>query len=137
MAVLTPDASGSCVFAERRAQEKMVPVYEKRRAVVKAINKFWPVALMNHEMIGVHAQHNADQAALSYLEDVWLVRDPVESRCFTLEFVSNLSCLLGNPPPLHTPLPHPLLPFVTVALISGGMRFRRFLSGCCEQGLDS
>ncbi|PIL29656.1 hypothetical protein GSI_08293 [Ganoderma sinense ZZ0214-1] len=71
---------------ERRAQEKMVPVYEKRRAVVKAINKFWPVALMNHEMIGVHAQHNADQAALSYLEDVWLVRDSTESRCFTLEF---------------------------------------------------
>ncbi|EJF66430.1 hypothetical protein BD309DRAFT_914121 [Dichomitus squalens] len=71
---------------ERRAQEKMVPVYEKRRAVVKAINKFWPVALMNHDLLAVHAQHNADQAALSYLEDLWLIRDPVESRCFTLEF---------------------------------------------------
>ena len=65
-----------------------MPVYEKRRAVVKAINKFWPVALMNHDLLAVHAQHNADQAALSYLEDLWLVRDPVESRCFTLEFVS-------------------------------------------------
>ena len=65
-----------------------MPVYEKRRAVVKAINKFWPVALMNHDLLAVHAQHNADQAALSYLEDVWLVRDATESRCFTLEFVS-------------------------------------------------
>ena len=70
-----------------------MPVYEKRRAVVKAINKFWPVALMNHDLLAVHAQHNADQAALSYLEDLWLVRDPVESRCFTLEFVSVVLCI--------------------------------------------
>ena len=79
--------------AERRAQATLTPVYQNRREVLKTIKLFWPVALMNHEMIGVHAQHNADQAALSYLEDVWLVRDPVESRCFTLEFVSiYLSC---------------------------------------------
>ena len=68
----------------------MVPVYEKRREVVKAIPKFWPVALMNHGMLALHAQHNSDQAALSYLEDLWIVRDPVESRCFTLEFVSTV-----------------------------------------------
>ncbi|KAJ8454097.1 hypothetical protein ONZ51_g13226 [Trametes cubensis] len=41
---------------------------------------------MNHGMLALHAQHNSDQAALSYLEDLWIVRDPVESRCFTLEF---------------------------------------------------
>ena len=73
----------------------MVPVYEKRRAVLKAINKFWPVALMNHPMLAMHVQHNSDQAALSYLEDVWLTRDAVESRCFTLEFVSTY--LAGRP----------------------------------------
>ena len=56
--------------------------------MVKSIEKFWPVALMNHPMIGMHAQHASDQAALSYLEYVWLVRDATESRCFTLEFVS-------------------------------------------------
>ena len=66
----------------------MAPVFEKRRAVLKAINKFWPVALMNHPMIAMQIQHASDQAALSYLEDLWLVRDPAESRCFTLEFVS-------------------------------------------------
>ena len=71
----------------------MTPVYEKRRAIVKGINKFWPVALMNHPMIAMQIQHASDQAALSYLEDVWIVRDSVESRCFTLEFVSICSVL--------------------------------------------
>ena len=73
---------------ERRAQERLLPVYEKRRVVLKGINKFWPVALMNSEMFSLHAVHHDDQLALSYLEDVWLVRDPVESRAFVLEFVS-------------------------------------------------
>lgn len=73
---------------ERRAQAKLTPVYEKRRGVVKAIPKFWPVALMNNSLFALHAQHNADQVALSYLEDLWIARETVESRCFTLEFVS-------------------------------------------------
>lgn len=67
----------------------MQPVYEKRRAVVKAIQKFWPVALMNHEMFALHCQHNLDQVALAYLEDLWVVRDPKEFRAFTIEFVSS------------------------------------------------
>ncbi|EGO02782.1 hypothetical protein SERLA73DRAFT_176155 [Serpula lacrymans var. lacrymans S7.3] len=71
---------------ERRAQQALVPVYEKRRAVAKSISKFWPVALMNHTMFAFHAQHNIDQIALSYLEDVWVARDPKESRCYTIEF---------------------------------------------------
>ena len=65
----------------------MQPVYEKRRPVLKTISKFWPVALMNHELFGIHCQHNLDQVALSYLEDVWVVRDPHEFRAFTIEFV--------------------------------------------------
>ena len=77
----------SAEVLERRAQEKLLPFYEKRRAVLKSIPKFWPVALMNHSLFAVRAQHNADQVALSFLEDVWIVRDPVETRCFTLEFV--------------------------------------------------
>ena len=66
----------------------MLGVYEKRRQTAKAIPKFWPVALMNHSMFSMHATHTADQVALSYLEDLWLVRDETEGRCFTLEFVS-------------------------------------------------
>lgn len=72
---------------ERRAQEALYPVYERRRVVLKGISRFWPVALMNHSMFALHAQHNSDQVALSYLEDVWVARDQKESRCFTLEFV--------------------------------------------------
>jgi len=80
------DIARAELVLERRAQEKLTPVYEKRREVVKGINKFWPVALMNHGMFALHAQHLSDQVALSYLEDLWIVRDPAESRCFTLEF---------------------------------------------------
>lgn len=65
-------------------------MYERRRAVLKGISRFWPVALMNHNMFALHAQHNSDQVALSYLEDVWVARDQKESRCFTLEFVRRL-----------------------------------------------
>lgn len=63
-------------------------MYEKRREVLKGITKFWPVALMNSEMIALQTVHYDDQNALSFLEDVWLVRNPQESRAFTLEFVS-------------------------------------------------
>ncbi|KAF8078308.1 hypothetical protein FPV67DRAFT_1571097 [Lyophyllum atratum] len=71
---------------ERNAQLKLVPAYEKRRQVISAIPKFWPVALMNHSLFAYHVQHTADQLALSYLEDVWVLRDPAEPRCYTIEF---------------------------------------------------
>jgi len=49
---------------------------------------------MNHSLFAYHVQHSADQLALSYLEDVWVVRDPEEPRCYTLEFVCLLSLVL-------------------------------------------
>lgn len=63
-------------------------MYEKRREVLKGISKFWPVALMNHSLFALHAQHSADQSALSYLEDLWITREAAEPRCYSLEFVS-------------------------------------------------
>ncbi|KAH9947941.1 hypothetical protein B0H21DRAFT_736215 [Amylocystis lapponica] len=84
--VVQRDIARMELVLERRAQEQLTPVYEKRRVVLKPISKFWAVALMNHSMFAMSAQHKADQVALSYLEDVWVVRDPAESRCFTLEF---------------------------------------------------
>jgi len=80
------DIARAELLLERRAQEKLTPVYAKRRDIVKGIPKFWPVALMNNGVFSMHCVHNADQLALSYLEDVWMVRDAVETRCFTLEF---------------------------------------------------
>lgn len=75
----------------------MQPVYEQRRAIVKAIQKFWPVALMNHEMFAIHCQHNLDQVALAYLEDLWVVRDPKEFRAFTIEFVRGFHGIQVSP----------------------------------------
>ncbi|KAG0695489.1 hypothetical protein DFH29DRAFT_1030328 [Suillus ampliporus] len=72
---------------ERQAMHKLTPVYEKRHAIVKSIDKFWPMALMNNSMISFHVQHKPiDQLALSYLEDLWIVCDPKEPRCYTIEF---------------------------------------------------
>jgi template-activating factor I len=75
-------------LVERRAQAKLADVYARRRAVTKAIPKFWAIALMNNQKFLFQAQHHTDQMALSYLEDVWVIRDPDEPRCFTIEFVS-------------------------------------------------
>ncbi|KAJ7596641.1 hypothetical protein C8J56DRAFT_917945 [Mycena floridula] len=74
------------LLVDRQAQALLVPVYEKRRPILKAISKFWPVALTNQSVFAFHVQHSADQLALTYLEDVWIARDPVEMRCYTVEF---------------------------------------------------
>ncbi|KAJ7081980.1 hypothetical protein C8R43DRAFT_1052513 [Mycena crocata] len=71
---------------DRLSQSKMLPVFTKRREVVKSIPKFWPLALMHHSHFQFFAQHNADLRALSFLEDLWIAHDPVEHRCFTIEF---------------------------------------------------
>lgn len=76
---------------ERAAQKKLREVYEKRRAVTRAIPKFWPVALMNHNIIAFHVTHNTDQVALSYLDDIWVEKDENEPRCFVIEFVCSIS----------------------------------------------
>ncbi|KAI0308012.1 hypothetical protein B0F90DRAFT_1679425 [Multifurca ochricompacta] len=74
------------LILERRAQEQLTPVYQQRREALKNIPKFWPVALLKHSLFALQAQHDADRLALSYLEDVWVVRDPREPKVFTLEF---------------------------------------------------
>ncbi len=73
---------------DMQSHKLLEPVYTKRREIAKGIDKFWPVALMNHSTFAIQVQHNSDQLALSYLEDLWVVRDPKEPRCYTIEFVS-------------------------------------------------
>ncbi|KAM6497982.1 hypothetical protein JOM56_005930 [Amanita muscaria] len=80
------DIARAELVLERQAQARLVTVYQKRREVVKNIEKFWTVALMNNAVIAFHAQHSADQSALSYLEDLWVERDRNEPRCYTIEF---------------------------------------------------
>ena len=78
------------LLSERRAQEHLTPVYQQRREALKNIPKFWPVALLKHSMFALQAQHDADRVALSFLEDVWVVRDSREPKVFTLEFVRTI-----------------------------------------------
>ena len=66
----------------------MTTVFAKRREVAKTIPKFWAITLLNSPDIAMQCQHADDRKALSFLEDVWVERDPLESRAFTLEFVS-------------------------------------------------
>jgi len=71
---------------EKRAREALEPYYIKRREILKTIPSFWPKAFRNMSGTAVHLQHQMDLDAVSYLEDVWVVRDKTEPRCFTLEF---------------------------------------------------
>lgn len=80
---------------EREGQKRLIPVLQKRRGVLKSIPGFWPVALMKHSLLSFHLQHNGDKHALSYLEDVWVEKDPQELRCFKLEFVGLISRSFG------------------------------------------
>ncbi|KAI5124389.1 hypothetical protein M0805_008274 [Coniferiporia weirii] len=71
---------------DRASNVRLAPVYAKRRDFVKTVPKFWPVALMNSPTFSLHVQHADDRKALIALEDIWVERDPAESRAFTLEF---------------------------------------------------
>ena len=73
---------------ERASIKRLIPVFEKRRELIKSIPKFWPVALMNNAATAVHIQHADDQKALGYLEDIWVTRSEAEHRAFVIEFVS-------------------------------------------------
>jgi len=74
------------LILERAAQKKLAAVYEKRRVLSKEIPKFWPVALTNHPSFAIQIQHTEDQTAFLHLVDLWVERDAVEPRAFTLEF---------------------------------------------------
>ena len=82
--------------AERHAIKQLKPLYEKRRSVLKGIPKFWYQALMNCDEFAIHAQHEDDVSALSYLEDLWVERDATEPRCFTVEMVRRSAALYAS-----------------------------------------
>lgn len=66
----------------------MLKVYEARRATLKKIPHFWAAALGKVDQVSQLLAHSEDQAALAYLEDIWVDFDPVEFRALTLEMVS-------------------------------------------------
>ncbi|KAG8952772.1 hypothetical protein FRC04_003695 [Tulasnella sp. 424] len=77
------------IIIDRLAEKKLAPIYEKRRAVVAKIPKFWAMAFGQHAELFAYLQNKEDQDALGYLRDVHVVRDHHESRAFTLEFHFN------------------------------------------------
>jgi len=77
------------LIIDREAEKRFAPIYEKRRAVVGKIPKFWPMALGQHAELYAYLQNKEDQDAISYLREVNVVRDTKESRAFTLEFYFN------------------------------------------------
>jgi template-activating factor I len=74
------------LLLERESHKRSAPLLTKRRAVLKGVDRFWPLALMQTPGFAIHAQHPKDIQALTYLEDFWVERDATESRVFTLEF---------------------------------------------------
>lgn len=74
------------VSLESIRYQKLSPAFKKRREILRAIPKFWPVALMRHNHLTLHIAHSADQSALAYLEDIWVEHDQLEPRAFKLEF---------------------------------------------------
>ncbi|KAF7784702.1 hypothetical protein Agabi119p4_867 [Agaricus bisporus var. burnettii] len=71
---------------ERDGQKKLMPIFEKRRELLKSIPNFWSVALIRHSLLSFQLAIGADQDALSYLEDLWVEKDPRETRCFKIDF---------------------------------------------------
>jgi template-activating factor I len=71
----------------------MAESYAKRRPALKGLKNFWLIALRGHSHVQYNIQHKEDVQALSYLEDIWVERDPREFRAFTIEFVRGSSLL--------------------------------------------
>lgn len=71
---------------ERQTFLRLDKYYEKRRSALKAIPNFWRTAIRNHILLSEATSLLDDQKALSFLEDINVVRDPREHRAFTLEF---------------------------------------------------
>jgi len=65
--------------------KKMDTLYAKRRQVVKQIPKFWPTAFFHNKFLELEAELPADRDALTFLEDIWIERNPTEPRAFKIE----------------------------------------------------
>ncbi|KAH8835919.1 hypothetical protein DL96DRAFT_1694069 [Flagelloscypha sp. PMI_526] len=71
---------------EIEENKRYLPAYEARRDLIKTIPNFWAVTLMHNDTFILHLAHAADRQALTYIEDIWVVKDDKDPRAFTLEF---------------------------------------------------
>ncbi|CAO3568377.1 unnamed protein product [Mortierella alpina] len=71
-------------LANKRA-ELMLPIFEKRRAIIAKIPKFWSVVCQNHEAMGAIMSAD-DIPILDHLTDIWVQHDTKDSRNYTITF---------------------------------------------------
>jgi len=65
--------------------KRMEGLYAKRREVLKKIPNFWPTAILHNKFLELASEHAADRDALTFVEDIWVVRNEVEPRAFKIE----------------------------------------------------
>jgi len=70
-------------YAEYKTLDEL---YVRRTKVVKNIPKFWAVALLRHATLMAEFETPEDKDAIQYLEDLTIVRNPVEPRAYTINF---------------------------------------------------
>ncbi|KAF9572971.1 hypothetical protein EC968_009176 [Mortierella alpina] len=71
-------------LANKRA-ELMLPIFEKRRAIIAKIPKFWSVVCQNHEALGGLVSAD-DIPILDHLTDLWVKHDTKDSRNYDIIF---------------------------------------------------
>lgn len=80
------DVERTKLILEHAEIQTMLRTCEKRREFTKTIPKFWGVALMRNSIVSMELGHKEDQEAIQCLEDIWVERNPVEPRAYTIVF---------------------------------------------------
>lgn len=84
------------VLSELGKIKRMDPVYNQRRQFIKNIPKFWPTALFRHAGLALDLKIDDDIKALQYVTDIWVNRNPVEPRVYTIQFTFSNNPYFGD-----------------------------------------
>ncbi|GJJ78970.1 hypothetical protein EMPS_11329 [Entomortierella parvispora] len=78
-----------------KRNELMLPIYEKRRAVIEKIPNFWTSVFMNN-MTLTQIIEPADIPALEHLTDLWVKWDSKDARAYDLTFTFSENPYFSN-----------------------------------------
>ncbi|KAF8883898.1 hypothetical protein CPB84DRAFT_1965095, partial [Gymnopilus junonius] len=84
------------LICELEEIKRLIPVYEDRRQFIKRIPNFWAIAFWRHVGLATDLQHEEDMAILKHLVDVWINRNPIEPRAYTIEFTFSVNPYFEN-----------------------------------------
>jgi len=68
-----------------KRNELMIPIYEKRRAIIAQIPNFWTSVFMNNMSL-TEVIEATDVPVLEHLTDLWVKHDPKDARIYDLTF---------------------------------------------------